>query len=195
MINKDKLRDWLFRAIMFEADAKEFRNAGIEVGAEINEAEASLQKEALDQFGIGLRNEALSMARLYSLLYCFENTVRSLIKQRLNENYGAKWWDERVPRKVQEYASKTYSDADKNSWLEGIKSHPINFINFGHLSDIITSNWDDFSDLIPSQHWLIQRMQELEKARNYIAHNRMLQPNEFHRIELYLSDWDKSVGM
>ena len=49
--------------------------------------------------------------------------------------------------------------------------------------------WQFFDDLIPSQHWLKQRMDELENARNFIAHNRMLLPSEFDRIYMYIADW------
>jgi hypothetical protein len=60
--------------------------------------------------------------------------------------------------------------AQKESWLEGEKKDVMSFLEFGHLGDIITNNWIDFEDLIPSQHWLKQRLEELEKARNFIAH-------------------------
>lgn len=69
------------------------------------------------------------------------------------------------------------------------------FVDFGHLADVITNNWDDFSDLVPSQHWLKQRFDELEKARNFIAHHRLLQPAEFQRIEMYVADWNRVVGL
>jgi len=38
-------------------------------------------------------------------------------------------------------------------------------------------------------------MDELEKARNFIAHNRMLLPSEFHRIYLYIADWNRVIGL
>ena len=38
-------------------------------------------------------------------------------------------------------------------------------------------------------------MNELEKARHFVAHNRMLQPSEFRRMYMYISDWNKVVGL
>jgi hypothetical protein len=32
-------------------------------------------------------------------------------------------------------------------------------------------------------------MTELEKARNFAAHHRMLLPSEFQRIYMYIADW------
>lgn len=194
-IDRSDLRDWLFRGLLFEAEAEQFRAAGIRVGADASMAERSLLEEALDPFGIDSRNEALQMARLYSVLYCFENAVRALIAERLQERHGVSWWADKVPAKIREFASGCQKDAQENSWLEGQKQDPLGFVQFGHLADIVIANWDDFSDLVPTQHWLKQRFDELEKARNFIAHNRLLLPGEFARIEMYVADWNKMVGL
>ena len=189
-----ELRDGLFRALMFEADAERFRAAGIRMGADQTDVETKLMEEVLSPFAVGLRNEAMRMTRLYALVYCFENSVRELIRERLEEKYGAEWWA-KVPNKVQEFSEKRQQDAKVNSWLEGSKDDPLEFCQFAHLANIITENWDDFRDLIPTQHWLKQRMEELEQARNFIAHNRLLLPGEFQRIETYIGDWNRQVGV
>lgn len=82
-----------------------------------------------------------------------------------------------------------------DSWLEGEKMNILGFVDFGDLSTIIIENWNYFENIIPSQHWLKQRMDELEKVRNFIAHNRMLLPSEFNRIYMYISDWNKVIGL
>ena len=195
MIKRKELRDWLFRGLMFEADAEQFRSAGIRVGADMYETERALFEETLSPFGIDQRNESLRMARLYALIYCFENSIRSLIADRLQETYGMHWWEEKVPMKIREFAEARQTDAQENSWLDGQNKDPLGFVQFGHLSDIMLANWDDFSDMIPTQHWLKQRLDELEKARNFIAHNRYLLPSEFQRIEMYINDWNRMVGL
>lgn len=189
------LRDWLFRGLMFEAEAERFRSAGIRIGADMGYAERSIFEETLAPFPIDLRNESLQMAHLYSLVFCFENSVRDLIKEKLQEKHKEEWWTKGVPVKVQQFAESRQESAKSDSWLEGMKSDLLGFVEFGHLSDIIVYNWDDFSDLVPSQHWLKQRMDELEKARHFIAHNRILLPSEFSRIEMYIADWNKMVGL
>lgn len=189
------VREWLFRGLMFESEADRFRSAGIRVGADTQDAERALLEETLSPFGIDLRNDSLRMARLYALLYCFENSVRDQVSDRLREKYGDKWWAEHVPKKVQEFAESRQKDAQENSWLEGYNKDLLGFVQFGHLSDIIIANWEDFADLIQSQHWLKQRFDELEKARNFIAHNRFLLSGEFQRVEMYISDWNRMVGL
>jgi hypothetical protein len=189
------VRNWLFRTMMFEAEAERFRDAGIRVGVDHVETERQLLDDVLAPFPVDLRAQALRMMRLYALLYCFENSVRQLIRERLEEKHGVDWWDRGVPKSVKEQAAKRQATAQANTWLEGEKSDALQFADFGDLSSIIIHNWDDFVDLIPTQHWLKQRMDELEKTRNFIAHSRLLLPAEFQRIENYVSDWNKQVGV
>ena len=75
------------------------------------------------------------------------------------------------------------------------KEDNLEFVDFGDLANIIVQNWDTFKDVVPGQNWLVQRMSELEKARNFVAHNRMLLESEFDRIYMYISDWNKVVGI
>ena len=188
------LRDFLFRGLMFESEAAQYQSAGIQIGASDAASEEALLQEVLAPFGVARRNEALEMSRLYALLYCFENEVRGLIRETLEEKEGPEWWDN-LPNKVKQSAESRRATALKDSWLEGQKKDPLGFVDFGMLAAIMTEKWECFSPIIPSQHWLKQRMDELEKARNFIAHNRMLLPSEFQRIYMYIADWNKVVGL
>ena len=191
---RTELRDFLFRGLMFEADAQSFQAAGIQVGADMGQAEERLLSEALSPFNVRSRNNALEMARLYAVLYCFENEVRSLIRETLEEKDGPDW-TEKLPKKVKDFAEARQKIALEDTWLEGEKSDILGFVDFGQLSAIIVEKWPHFEDIVPSQHWLKQRMDELEKVRNFIAHNRMLLPSEFNRIYLYIADWNHVIGL
>jgi len=96
--NKD-LRDFLFRGLLFEAEASRFQLAGIQVGADQSDAEEKLLSEALSPFPVNVRNNALTMARLYSVLHCFENQVRAFIRETLTEKDGLDWLD-KIPPKI-----------------------------------------------------------------------------------------------
>lgn len=179
---------------MFESEASQFQNAGIQIGADSQHTEKELLAEALSPFGVSRRNNALEMARLYAVINCFENEIRAFIRETLEENIGLDWWD-KLPPKMQKHAEGRQTTALRDSWLEGEKSDLLEFIDFGMLAKIIIEKWEHFSNLIPSQHWLNQRMDELEKARNFIAHNRMLLPTEFQRIYMYVADWNRVIGL
>jgi hypothetical protein len=195
-MSNTKIRDFVFRGLLFDAEAAVFRRAGISVGTDRARSEEALALEALAPFGVSRRNEALEMARLYAVLHAFENEVRALVKETLDEAHKGDWWDtEAVPKKVRENADSRQKVALKDSWLEGAKTERLEYVDFGDLAAIIIANWNCFSALIPSQEWLKQRMQELEKCRNFVAHNRLLLAGEFQRVYMYISDWNKVVGL
>ncbi|MGC5798843.1 Swt1 family HEPN domain-containing protein [Sphingomonas sp. NFX23] len=193
-MNKDQLRAFLFRGLLFESEASVFQKAGIQIGASTTAIEESLLAESLAPFGVQRRNEALEMSRLYALLFCFENEIRDFIRERLEENEGADWAS-LLPLKILQHAQGRRNAALKDSWLEGQKTDILGFADFGQLGQIIVSKWDCFKDVIPSQHWLSQRMDEIEKSRNFIAHNRMLLPSEFNRLYMYIADWNRVIGL
>jgi hypothetical protein len=166
----------------------------IQIGANSTHTEEQLLSESLSPFSISRRNAALEMARLYSVLHCFENEIREYIRETLAENDGVDWWS-KLPPKMKTHAESRQAAALKDSWLEGEKSDLLGFVDFGMLSSIIIEKWDYFKNIIPSQHWLKQRMDELEKSRNFIAHNRMLLPSEFQRIYMYIADWNRVIGL
>lgn len=193
-MRNSEVRDFLFRGLMFEAESEKFRLAGIQIGADSTEAEENLLKEALAPFGITRRNNALEMARLFAVLFCFENEIRDFIREALVEKEGLDWID-KLPPKIKEHAESRRETALKDSWLEGEKSDLLGFVDFGQLALIIAAKWEIFKNVIPTQHWLKQRMDELEKCRNFIAHNRMLLPSEFQRIYMYIADWNRVIGL
>lgn len=179
---------------MFESEATKFQTAGIQIGASSTHAEEQLLSESLAPFSIPRRNSALEMARLYAVLHCFENEIREYIRETLTDKEGTDWWD-KIPPKMKLQAEGRQETALKDSWLEGEKSDLLGFIDFGMLSSIIIEKWPHFSNLIPSQHWLKQRMEELEKVRNFIAHNRTLLPSEYQRVYMYIADWNRVIGL
>lgn len=193
-MNNSEVRDFLFRGLMFESEAISFQRAGIQIGADAAATEESLLREALAPFSVRRRNDALEMSRLYAILFCFENEVRSFIRERLEENDGLDW-QLKLPNKTLANAQSRKDTAIKDSWLEGEKTDLLGFVDFGNLAQIIVDKWDFFKDIIPSQHWLKQRMDEMEKARNFIAHNRMLLPSEFQRLYMYVADWNRVIGL
>lgn len=194
MNKKKDIRDFFFRGLMFESEATKFQTAGIQIGASSTYAEEQLLSESLAPFSIPRRNSALEMARLYAVLHCFENEIREYIRETLADKEGIDWWT-KLPPKMQTHAEGRQETALKDSWLEGEKSDLLGFIDFGMLSSIIIEKWTHFSNLIPSQHWLKQRMEELEKVRNFIAHNRTLLPSEYQRVYMYIADWNRVIGL
>jgi len=193
-LNNDQLRSFLFRGLLFESEAAVFQRAGIQIGASDAAEAESLLEQSLAPFSVQRRNSALDMARLYALLFCFENEIRDFIRERLQEAEGDGWQD-KLPAKILQFAEGRKTTSLKDSWLEGQKTDILGFADFGQLGQIIVAKWDCFKDVIPSQHWLSQRMDEIEKARHFVAHNRLLLPSEFARLYMYIADWNRVIGL
>lgn len=193
-MNNDQLRSFLFRGLLFESEAAVFQRAGIQIGASDAAEAESLLEQSLAPFSVQRRNSALDMARLYALLFCFENEIRDFIRERLQESEGDGWQD-KLPAKILQFAEGRKTTSLKDSWLEGQKTDILGFADFGQLGQIIVAKWDCFKDVIPSQHWLSQRMDEIEKARHFVAHNRLLLPSEFARLYMYIADWNRVIGL
>ena len=195
MPRNDELRAWLFRALTFETEAEQFRSAGIRIGVGADLEAAANWDALLGSFGLKVRSEALRMAGLYALLYCFENAIRDLVVERLQEVHGEDWWKQRVSAAIQKATQSVYDNATTNAWLDGAKGRLIDFATFGQLVKIIVENWEDFKYIIPTQAWLNQKMNEIEDVRNFIAHSRLLSSREFDRMALYIEDWNRQVGL
>lgn len=194
MTSRKDVRDFMFRGLTFESEAATFQGAGIQIGASENDDAETLMFNSLAPFGIQSRDRALQMARLYAVLHCFENEIRTLISDTLSDAEGPDWW-KNVPTKIKQNAESRQATALKDSWLEGDKTSLISFIDFGDLATLIIEKWSCFQQFGFSQHWLKQRMDELEKARNFIAHHRMLLPSEFQRLYMYVADWNRVIGL
>ena len=63
------------------------------------------------------------------------------------------------------------------------------------MPGIILNNWAHFEDLFDSQDWVKVRFGDMEKSRNVIAHNNVLEDAELERTRLYLQDWARIAGL
>lgn len=60
----------------------------------------------------------------------------------------------------------------------------MNYADFGDMPGIIINNRADFEDIFDSQDWVKTRFSDLEKSRNVIAQNNVLEDGEVERIRL-----------
>lgn len=188
----DRLHERAFRGVLLHADI-----SGREDRGEIPRGMDPLSRPRLlgrftEFFPAEVVDRAEKMAYVYGLIYCFENAVRDLTAQRLEERKGAQWWDA-IPDKVRKYVEDRQKEAEENKWHETTVEANIDYTLFGQLASIFKTLWQDFDDLFPSQQWIVQRLEELERSRNVVMHGNILPPSEIERIERYLTDWLKQV--
>ena len=134
------------------------------------------------------------MSSVYVALYCAENMLRDFIVDRLSETKGIDWWEKCVPKKVRDEVQKLKDKEEKNKYYSNRSNSNIGYTMLGNLTNIIIYNWDDFSDIIPSQAWITSRMDDLEMSRNIIMHTGLLPDIEMERIESIVRDLTKQLG-
>ncbi len=140
------------------------------------------------EFEQKLRDEATSMAEHYEVFYCLENTIRSLIVDKLRDAAGDSWWDTAVPQTVRGEAEKRFQrEADSGMTIRSSKM--IDYTTFGELGVIITSNWQVFADTLNNSSAVQKVVANLNMLRGPIAHCAPLAPDEILRLELSLRDW------
>lgn len=154
----------------------------------------ALAEVKVADFSPPIRHKALQMQHVYVSFFCLENAVRELIIQRLAEHHGADWWNLKVPAKIREAVAKLQEKEAKAKYHAQRSEADIGYTTFGHLSQVIISNWDDFSDLFPDQAWITARFTDLEMSRNIIMHTNVLPSIEIERIDSIVRDWLRQVG-
>ncbi len=183
----DAIRSFGMSAMMIESEMRQ-----LERSLDVNLGHRDRQKEAIDQayypqFSERLREEAARMTTHYAIFYCLENTIRSLIAERLKDVGGATWWDQCVPEVVRKNA-----EANRKKELQtGVTPRSddlIDYTNFGELGEIIKANWATF-DMFSEQRAVERVLNNLNTLRAPIAHCKALADDEVMRLHLSLRDW------
>ena len=141
-------------------------------------------KSYYPQFAEKLRSEAERMAVHYAVFYCLENSIRSLVCQRLEEDKGADWWEKSVPEFVQVSAKKN-RDKEVQAGVTPRSTELIDFINFGELGEIIKVNWVIFGDTFRDIKAVEKVLASLNTLRGPIAHCKELAADEVLRVRTH----------
>ena len=130
------------------------------------------------------------MAEFYQIFYMLENHIRSLVSDMLLDSGGAGWWDSCVPDTIKKYAQENKAKENKEGLPPRSKSL-VDYLTFGHLGEIIKSNWAVFAGIFPNCE--VERLERvvsrLNIARGPIAHCGYLPEEEVVRLKLAISDW------
>lgn len=138
--------------------------------------------------------DAARMAQLYPKMYLLENSIRSVINRVLAAKHGKDWWLTQAPSGVRKLVQGRKDKEDRVPWHGKRSAHEIYYSDFSDLRNIIEKNWADFDPIIHKQQWINQWLEELEPARNTLAHNNPVSENEQKRIEVFFNDWVQLIA-
>ncbi len=83
----------------------------------------------------------------------------------MSERHGLNWWGEKVPNNIKQSVEKLKRDETKNKFFSSSSDSEIGYTMLGNLGQIMINNWEEFSDIIPSQAWLTSRLDDLRQHR------------------------------
>jgi hypothetical protein len=151
--------------------------------------ESSKTNEQTDslQFDPRITTEAEDTATHYKLFFCLEQSIRNLVSSRMEEACGPDWWTH-VPQGVRDEAAKNRRRDEESPG--GLRSNrPIDFVDFGHLSDIVQCSWSAFSGVISNCERFKKLVSSLNPIRAQIAHCVSLSEDNAKRLELAAGEW------
>jgi len=191
-MNKRNIKEFVFNALLLQDTLEALEKKGISVTHSDDRALVSRVVEA--DFNPRLWYDAQNMSSVYTALYCIENTIRNFIVERMSERHGIDWWNSKVPSKIRSDVVKLKEKESKNKYYSNRADTEIGYTMLGNLAQIIIANWEDFSDIVPNQAWLLSRMDDLEMSRNIIMHTGVLPQVEIDRIGSIVRDLFRQIG-
>jgi hypothetical protein len=183
----DRIRLFQMSTHMLERDLDRLEqdlklDLGRDVGADDKD------DEYYPQFTETVRREAAEMAKHYEIFYCLENSMRTLVNEKMVAEKGLTWWDSCVPEPVKANVQKNM-DRERDSGVTIRSNEKLDYTTFGELGDIVRHNWPVFSDTFNSEKAFTRLMASLNVLRGPIAHCSPLAEDEVVRLGLTLKDW------
>jgi len=133
------------------------------------------------------------MSLVYTALHAFENSVRKLVTTTMIEAHKESWW-EKVPNRIATKVKSRKEEDAKFKWHGARGSDDILYCDFGDLSSIVVTNWDQFEQILNDMEWAKSVLATLEKSRNIIMHGGELSDQDIHRIGMNIRDWIRQAG-
>lgn len=144
-------------------------------------------------------DKADNMADVYYKFYVIENSLRKLIIKVLKNHHGDNWWDDPnvIPPNIQNAASKNIADEQAKGipWhgRRGKNVHPIYYIYFAQLGEVIRKNWENFKDIL-DEDLLKVMMRDLNLSRNILMHCNPLTKSDVDNLNYYFNNLKRTLG-
>lgn len=183
---------FVFKSAAIKADLERVANEQnlVKAASDVERATDALIAPHLSGIDYPIQAAAERMAEFYKIFYMLENDMRQFVASVLEELYGSEWWTKKVPADVQRYA-KSNKEKESREGLPPRSKSPLDYLSFGHLSEVIKYNWDVFAGLFPNCE--VERLEKvanrLNMARGPIAHCGYLPEDEVVRLKLAIRDW------
>ena len=187
MNSEDKIRLFGLSHAAAERDIDKLEQA-LKIDLGRSKLEEQKDQEYYPQFDQALRHEASEMAKHYELFYCLEQSIRKLIAETLEAQYGENLWNTRVQQPIRDNVKKNIQ-REVDSGITLRSEAEIDFTTFGELGELVRENWESFDAIFSSQQAFTRIMTSLNTLRAPIAHCCPLAEDEIVRLRLAVKDW------
>lgn len=133
--------------------------------------------------------DAAQMSKIYPVIYLFENSVREFIREVLDKR-SPQWWDH-VNAGIRKRVEDRKNTEMQNAYHGKTRVHPIQYVDFDDLRNIIQNNAKIFNDFMPDNNveYIQQKLREVKDSRNILMHCNPLTETDMTRVRLYFTDW------
>lgn len=142
------------------------------------------------EIALPVRNEVIlgasQMVPAYARFFIMENTLRAVLREELRRTYGTKWVEQIGPLLL-----VNKENGEKDRIMKAMQETPeqiLEYVYYYDLKAIVDKFWNVFKPIFPHKERVLMKLEELERLRNDIAHNRLLSSNDIKRIEVYYMD-------
>ncbi len=188
----DDLYTFVYRGVLADANLdKTGRKRRLHFGPEdANQLRQALSYDMLDKERLA---DAQRMSIVYTAVHTFENMIRELVSKAMAEAHGEGWWS-KVPEKIQKKVTSRMEEDAKFRWHGARGASEITYCDFGDLSSIIVTNWQEFENVLSNMEWVKAVLNALEKSRNIVMHGGILAKEDVERIGMNIRDWIRQSG-
>ena len=141
------------------------------------------------KFPPDIADKGNEMTWCYFKLYCLENFLRLFTENVAINNLGIKYWELlKIKKEILEKIKSRKEKEEQNRWLSLRGNSNIFYMDFDDIRRLIISNWNLFATYFPDQPWITQRLTDLYKIRNLIAHNSYIDRNDQKTLDTFANN-------
>lgn len=170
----------------------DIRSVEARFGIDVLDQKRDLKKrklEGYDQFEAEIRRSASVMSEYYEIFFCLEVSIRRLVQNILHDAEGGDWWNSQRVDAGLRTEVQNIKNKEESSAMTTRSENPLDYLTFGQLGQLITSNFDVFEAVLTSKPAVSRIMNQLNLLRGPIAHCCVLAEDEMERLELSVRDW------
>ena len=120
----------------------------------------------------------------------FENDLREIINDVMDESFGPEWWEQKVRDSIKNDVKKR-RDAEKNSVYFARVDDPLYFTTLGELKEILSDNYEVFTNHFRSQKFVEELLFQINRLRIVVGHNCMLEEMDMTTLMQNIERWYK----